>query len=315
MSITVTSTTDDQAAVLAAQGDKAAETQVEDKQEQAAPTQETETKGESTTESAAEETTEDEDHEGQEQDGEKPKRKGGFQKRIDKLNRRITEQGQELDYWRQQALRGANQQPGSTEQKPTQQDQKPAQQADKPKPEDFEDHDSYVDALTDWKLDQKLKERDGKTKEAELRTEQQKQVTTFQERVAVARTQYEDFDEVMEDAEDVPLSAAVQEVLLNSDQGAELMYALAKDKAELARICKLSPIQAAKELGKIEAKLMKQAETSDKQQAAAQPAKTTQAPKPVTPVGTKSSGGTTKSPDEMSYQEFKAWRESQSKKR
>ncbi len=312
MSITVTSTTDDQTAVLTAQGDKAAEAQVEDKQQQAAPTQETERQGESTAESATEDTTEDEDHEGQEQDGDKPKRKGGFQKRIDKLNRKLTDQGQELEYWRQQVLRGANQ-PGATqEQQPTQKDQPATQQAGKPKPEDFEDHDTYVDALTDWKLDQKLKERDGKTREAELRTEQQKQVTTFQERVNQARTQYEDFDEVMEDAEDVPLSAAVQEVLLNSEQGAELMYTLAKDKAELLRICKLSPIQAAKELGKIEAKLTKQAETSEKPAAQA---KTTQAPKPIAPVGTKSSGAATKSPDEMSYQEFKAWRESQSKKR
>jgi hypothetical protein len=93
----------------------------------------------------------------------------------------------------------------------------------------------------------------------------------------------------------------LNQLLLDSENGPELAYHLAKDAENFARVCKLSPIAAARELGKIEATLTKAPES-------AKEIKTTKAPAPIKPVGGSGSANSKEFREDMTYPEFKRWR-------
>ena len=244
----------------------------------------------------AEESESDED-EGKADDSEKnkPKKKGGFQRRIDKLNFRIAERERELEYWRGKATTPAGEKTEKVETKPV--------VDGKPNPDSFETHAEYIEALTDWKIEQKekaAKEQDQKTK---LQTEQQNLLEAHSERVKSFAKQTKDFDDVIAEVDDVIASAVVQELIVSSDNGPALMYELAKNRAEFERINKLPPLAAARELGRLESKLSEEKKP--------EPKKIPKAPKPLEPVGKGSSGSVTKSPENMSQSEYEAWRREQ----
>ena len=222
---------------------------------------------------ASETSEEEQEEEGKEEtEEEKPKKPlKGFKKRINKLNERLSAKEQEAEYWKRQALEGK----GAQETKPDPKVE--AKSEGKPKAEDFESHEDFVEALADWKTEQKLKERESKQRETQAKTEHQKQVDAFQQGVQALMEKHEDFEEVLESVDDVRMSPAVQQLILDSKNGPELTYHLAKNREELERICKLSPLAAARELGKFEAGLSK---PEPKQE----PRKLTKAPEPIKPL-------------------------------
>lgn len=290
MSVQVTSTTDTPEAVTAALGDLAEKVidPVEDKKSASA---------EKADETADESDASEEQDETETDDVEKPKKKGGFQRRIDKLNSKASLAERERDYWREQALKGQRPEPVVENAKPN--------LSGKPKQDDFESHDDYVEALTDWKVENKLSARDAKVKETEVKTEHQKLVDTFLERKATFQKDHADYDELMEDVEDIPLSITVREILLSSENGPELAYELAKNKEELKRIAALPAIACAREIGKFESRLAK-AEPIEK-------TKTTKAPAPIKPVKSNAGGGGKKSLDDpnLTQREYEALRDEQ----
>lgn len=208
----------------------------------------------------------------------KPKKKGGFQRRIDKLNARATASQQEAEYWKQQALKGAG------EPKADAKVEKPqADQAGKPDPETFDTHTEYVEALTDWKIEQREKASLEKAQKSQLETEHEKLLKTHFDRVNSFREKTTDFMEVLESVDDLPVSPTVQEIIVASENGPELMFELAKNRAEYERINKLPPLAAARELGRIEAKLAASSETKPTTEIKKQ----TKAPAPIAPVSSK----------------------------
>jgi hypothetical protein len=86
------------------------------------------------------------------------------------------------------------------------------------------------------------------------------------------------------------------------------MYELAKNRKEYERINSLNALAMAREIGKIEAKLSRSKTTEAQEEIK----KITKAPAPLKPVGSKSSGISNKSPDEMDFHEYKKWREANS---
>lgn len=232
----------------------------------------------------AEEKSEDES-EGEEDDkepeNEKPKKKGGFQRRVDKLTRKISEKDTEIEYWKREALKK-----GATESKEGEEVEPKAESKEtdpgKPRAEDFDDHSEYVEALAEYKADQKIKDYASKQEQKRIQSEQQAKVNSHIQRVQEFSEKVDDFQEVLEGVDDIQASATVQEVIITSENGAELMYELAKDRAEYARICNLTPIAAARALGRFESKI-----SSRSSQEKVEPKKITKAPKPLTPVGSK----------------------------
>lgn len=229
----------------------------------------------------------------------KPKKKSGSQR----LKHRLQLEQQEKEYWKEQALKAG---------KPKEEAPKEQKAEGKPKAEQFDTHEDYVEALTEWKLDQREKEREAKAKESQTKTEHQKQVERFQKGVSEFKAKHADFDEVMDDVDDIPMSLAMQSVFLESENGPELAYELAKNREEYERISKLGPLAAAKEIGKLEAKLAKEAQVQSEEKEI----KTTKAPKPIEPVG-KAAGTVRRSifDKDLSFSDYERLRREQMRKR
>lgn len=298
MTVTITSTTDSAEAVAAATGSLAQE-KVEEKSVSAEKAEET--ADESETSEKEEESDETEDKESEEESetkeaDDKPKKKGksGFK-------RKLVKKDQEIEYWKSIALREQKTDADKTDR--TEQREANAGTSGEPNADDFASHAEYIAALTDWKVEQKLSERDKKAREKEIVSAHEKTVTTFTEKVQSFAKKHEDFQELMEEVDDVPMSIAIQEGIFASDKGPELMYELAKNRDEYARLCALPYNAALVELGKFEAKLSASAdqktETAKKQ---------SKAPPPINPVKSKGAGASMKSPDDMDFQEYKKWR-------
>lgn len=282
-----------------APAEKSAEQKTSDESE----TSETEAK-------EVEEDSEDREEVGTEKTDESEKdksKKSGFQKRIDKLNARTRAAQQETEYWRQQALKGAGQ-----VQDPAKVETKPVASEGKPDPDKFNTHAEFVEALADWKTDQKLKERDQKQEQAKLQADQANLLKSHADRVKAFKDKTDDFDEMLGSLDDVR-SPVIQQIIVESENGPALLYELAKNPEEALRISKLTPWAIARELGKLESKITPASESEKKPETK----KITNAPKPIETVGKNAVSSVRKSIDDpgLSFAEYEKLRREQMKRR
>jgi hypothetical protein len=175
---------------------------------------------------------------------------------------------------------------------------KPEAPVGKPKVEDYTDYSEYQEALTDWKVDQKLQERDSKRAESEAKARNQSESERVSARqndmIEAGERKYDDFEEVVK-SDKTQYSQAAFLSMIESDIAEDLVYHLAKNPDEAQRIAKLPAYAQAKEIGKLEDKL-----------SAKKPPKTSNAPEPIKPIG---SGQTlTKTVEEMTPEEYKEYR-------
>lgn len=235
----------------------------------------------------------------------KPKR--GFKKRIDKLNAKLSEAQAQAEHWRQQALRG---------QKPEEklQEETPAAVATKgePDPDDFETSTEFYRAHARWAAQEELKAAKESERQEKLRAEAEAKKTTFHSKVQEFQKAHDDFEEVIADVDDIQMSPAISQAILESDNGPELMYELAKNREEYARMCALSPFDAVRALGRFEARMSKPSE--EKTTVKTKP--TTKAPPPAKPISTSSANGKKSIWDEnLSQAEYERMRAEQEKRR
>lgn len=177
----------------------------------------------------------------------------------------------------------------------------PKQDDARPQRDKFANDEEFVEALIDWKADQKIQKT---ITEREQQQRQQREAETFEsaqksheERSSKFREKFADFDDVVSNP-DLRISKDMAEVIVRSELGPELAYHLGKNPNEAARIFNLDKTLQAKELGKLEAKLE------------AKPApKVTQAPAPGTPIGNGPSAQ--KRVEDMSMAEYKEFRKKQ----
>lgn len=267
------------------------------------------------------ETEEDEQQEGEEEEvepetgkeptkepGRKPKR--GYQKKIDKLTRRVHELEGELHAQRERLVEP----PAGTAAEKTGEEPKPAAApAGKPKVEDFETYEEFTEALTDWKLEQRVqkleKDRAEQERQREVKQAFSTQKQAWDGRLAESKAAHDDYDDRMADVSDVELPAHVDQAIFESENGPELAYHLAGHRDELERIVKLSPLSAVRELGRIEAQLKTPPKPAagDKTRTPAVTPRVTSAPKPISPVGGAASGGTPSLNDAALASDFNAW--------
>lgn len=220
----------------------------------------------------------------------------GVQARIDELTRARHQSDREAVYWREMAQ---------------QQQRDPQAQAEpvaKPQAGQFASYDEFTEALADWKAEAKIRsvlsERDAQAAQRAEGAARQAQQATFAERVSIAQQSIADFDQVVGAAE-VEISPHVREVLLDSDAGPVLAYVLAKNPDEARRISKMSPLMAARELGRIEAAIAQHG-VPPSAPAAGRPVSNAPPPARPTPTGASAS----KDPAKMSMDEYVSWRKS-----
>lgn len=257
-------------------------------------------------ENNASESETEENPEGEETGKPKKPKKGGFQRRIAKLQAKNTALEDELEHWKSKALEaGKNKNTGDDfEEEST--------ESSKPDPDDFEDASDYIEALVDWKAEQKLAARDEKAKAESKQAKEAEYIDglkeAYQSKFAEYVKENPDVLEDLENVEEVKLSPAMELAILESEKGVELTAELARDPELLETIVGMKSHTAqVRALGRIEARLLKDESPTGK--AEVKPKKT-QAGKPLRPV--KAGGGSVvKDPEKMPYREWKKWREEQ----
>lgn len=222
----------------------------------------------------------------------KPEKKG-VQGRIDELTRARYEAEREAKFWRDQA---ANRQSGKTSSTDA-----PA----KPTKADFATDEDYFEALADYKAEQKVSAFREQSQAERAQEADAKETATkldlYRERVQQASDALPDYDAVV-GASEVPAATHVLESILDSDVGPQLAYHLAKNPDVLERLNGMTPIQAAREIGRLETQV-----TANAAPPPPPTKRTTQAPPPINPVRG-GNGQFTKADDAMSDDEWYASR-------
>ena len=168
----------------------------------------------------------------------------------------------------------------------------------KPKVEDFETEADFYEALTDWKIEQKLnidKEKTGR--ESEEKKEKDKfaaNLDAMEGKIEKGNEKYEDFSEIVLD-ENLKITEQMIEVVNSSEIAEDILYYLGKNPDISADIAKMNPVLATREILRIEAKIT----------APPLRKKTTNAPEPITPV--KTNEIVEKTVQNRTLQEWKEW--------
>lgn len=210
--------------------------------------------------------TSEEDTSGDDTAEEKPKKKGGFQKRIDKL---VTEK-YEAEIRTEQLQREL------TELRSKQGEGISAPAGPEPKLEDFTTVDDFKKSHAEWAKREGYQQA---KREIEQQNGQAKALTVAAElraREDQARGKFADYD--MAIAPYIPAilnNLALSQYVQHSEMGPQMAYHLAKNPGLLNELTQLHPVNAVRELTKLEAKLT----------APPPPKSVTKAPDPIKPVG------------------------------
>lgn len=229
-------------------------------------------------------------------------KKGGFQRRIDKLTKARSAAEQERDYWRDLAVKGQKPEAGQV----SAQQQVAIDAADpEPQPDTFNDVGSYMKALTRWEIKQEQKKSELVAKTNQAKESFHSKIQDFHKKVGEFKKATADFDDVAAEFDETYPSGmpnTMLDIIAESEAGPQIMYDIAKDHTEFDRLAKLSPIALAREIGKREAKISVNSGANQ-----TQTNKTTNAPAPISPVrGT--AAVSKKDPSNMSMADYNAWR-------
>jgi hypothetical protein len=303
MSIIVSSTTDDQAAVNAAAGIEAPPVEetpkdIAGKPPKPAPEPE-----------IPEEDEEDDDALVPEEEEEgKPepqpvKKLGGFQRKIAALERDKDYAFRRMIALEDQLRRTA---PPQQQQQPQQQ-QRPANV--EPQQSEFSDYDAYQNALIEYRVGQRFEQAQRQAQQQAQERAQQEQYQGWQQNVGRFRNEAPDFDEVLGAVDHIEIPPFLQQALIEDEMGPKLAYELAKNPEAFEKVLQnRSQFGALKALGEFKAGLNGAAKAPPPQRRPV-----SQAPEPIRPVSKGANGTVTRPLDEMAYQDYKRARERQIK--
>jgi hypothetical protein len=179
---------------------------------------------------------------------------------------------------------------------------KPVADALGPKPDraKYDDEAEYAADLAAWKVEERITARQTKAHETTTSTVRNDsaaaKMNLFKERAMALTDRYPDIEARVFNDTTLPMSATMAETIMESEKGPEVAYWLSANREAAQRIKSMSPLQAARELGRIEA-------TID----LPKPRTETKAPPPPSTVsGTVK--GPSKNPENMSQADYVAWR-------
>lgn len=127
----------------------------------------------------------------------------------------------------------------------------------------------------------------------------------FDERVMQFKATVEDYDDVV--TEGTPISEAMADAVMDSDEAGALMYYLGNNRDVALKLYHLSPAKAGREIQKIEDRLV-----AERKKAAEKPV--SKAPEPPPKVEGGDPGSVEKDPSQMTDAEFSKWFRKQRKR-
>lgn len=239
--------------------------------------------------------TSEQDRAEEEHDPEPQKGKKSAQQRINEITKARYEAERAAAYWKGIAE-------GRTPQAQAVPESAAREPHAKPNLADYSDYEAYVEALTDWKTSQKIAEvvhhQRAVTAQERQQAEAMELARGWVGKQEAVRREIPDYDEVMGGADTV-VAPHVTDAILTSDRGPEVAYHLAKNPALAEKLNRLSPLAAAREIGRIEAALEKSS-----------PGTTRTAP-PAPAKTSRSSATIPGDPTKMSHDQYRAMRAKQ----
>jgi hypothetical protein len=224
-------------------------------------------------------------------DTEKPKLKGGFQKRIDRLIKQVSALEEERETLRSKVPK--------EEAKAA-----PAVQGE-PKREDFQTEIEYVRAITRWEVKEELRLAREEEEKAEEAGKQKKIAATYNEKVVEAKSRYDDWEETV-NQEGINIPQGVGMAILRMPNGPDVAYEIGKNTELREELLGMDPLEAIGRAWELSKEMLGAAkadeEEEDVEETQPKPEKKT-AP-PIRPV----TGGTTRSSvalDKMSLKDYK----------
>ena len=136
----------------------------------------------------------------------------------------------------------------------------------------FETTEAYAEALALQKAEELVAKRDAAKHQSQV-------LESYHEKEEEARGKYDDFEQVAYNPK-LTITNVMAETIQASEVGPDVAYYLGANPKEAERISKLPPFGQAKEIGKIEARLVSDPPVK----------KTTSAPAPISPVTARASG-------------------------
>ena len=136
-------------------------------------------------------------------------------------------------------------------------ERQPAPQAPKvdeePQPSQFNDAFEYAKALAEYTADKRIAEMKQDEAKAKAEAERQKVIDQWASKVQKAKADLPDFDDIVASS-DVVVNDDIRDAILESDVGPQILYHLAENDDVAKKIAGLSPKQALREIGKLEAR-------------------------------------------------------------
>ena len=180
-----------------------------------------------------------------------------------------------------------------------------------PKRADFDNDADWWDAKIDWKAEQKAEE---KFTALEKRREAERIEAAKIKRIQEFATTVDDYDDTVDVLKGLPQHQAVIDYASEADMGPQIIYYLGQHPDEYESLAKMSAVKAVVELGKIEAKLERKAEKSEKAEAKSSldsfKAPISKAPAPIEPLS-ETVNAVQKDPSKMSVDELRAYNRTQ----
>jgi len=181
--------------------------------------------------------------------------------------------------------------------------QQPIVEQGEPEPSQFQDAFEYAKALADYRVEAKFAQIEAAKAEERASQERQKVFDTWATKVAAAKAELPDFDDMVASASDVVIPDHIRDAMLESDVGPKILYYLAENTDVAKKMSELPPGQALREIGKLEARFEVKPETKPT-------VARSKAPEPIKPI--KASSGAADVPlssDGEWHGTYQAWRE------
>lgn len=222
-----------------------------------------------------------------------------------KLERRFSEITKQREEARQEAAREREARAALEARLAALESQNKPQQApvdQEPQPSQFSDAFEYAKALAEYTADKRIaemKQEEAKAKEA---AERQKVIDQWTQKVQKAKADLPDFDDIVASSE-VVVNDDIRDAILESDVGPQILYHLAENDEIAKKIAGLSPKQALREIGKLEARFEKIEKAEP-----ATPVKS-KAPAPISPIRSSGKADVPISATGEFHGSYQAWKE------
>ncbi len=235
--------------------------------------------------------------------------------RIQQLTARLRAAEAERDALK--AARSEPPAPSSTPQAPS-----VATPTPKPTPDQFTDYGEFIEALTDWKTDQKLtaaeQRRAQAAQQAQAEAEARRIETSFNQRKAAARQKYDDFDAVAINAPTrIPIGSLIDAWVMEHPTGADVLYHLQKHPDDLDALLQQPVLEQAEALALLAQRFNGHGRTAAAGTGSAPASSSSPVPKPPNPVRTGPLRSGDEPPDEeaASLADHEKWYASRARRR